>query len=337
MLSKTCFAYAILSGHALRAVLSGSSQVENRRSTSPLMLTVPENLSAAATNATMSDDLPTKTQPSLGNGTQQESNRSSSPFGHDLPIESTQVLRCNSHSYGTDLNRGSCHDAWVNLGRTPDTVRWGPRVSAQSAPYRLPYRWSSDDGACVIEIISVKPSDSDVASRLDISRAAERVLDKCVDDPALPAIGGWIKNIGNQGRLAVVVRKYTPHVACGTYFPTVGFPLPCQVTLSRLPVSTIAMIFGHRREPGTQWTVPWSYTATGSICTATVNISEPAEKETIKWVDIWAAAVAVDAICIKKGRSGAARYLGETMSGWVTLTRKDDNAPQSPSLAVVDQ
>ena len=147
MLSKICFAYAILSEHAFRAVLSGSSQMENRRSTSPMMLTVPENMSAAATNATDSDDLPTKTQPSLGNGTQQESNRSSStndlPFGNDLPMESPHALRCNSHSYGTDLNRGSCLDAWVNLGRTPDTVRWGPRVSAQSSPYRLPYRWSS--------------------------------------------------------------------------------------------------------------------------------------------------------------------------------------------------
>ena len=54
----------------------------------------------------------------------------------------------------------------------------------------------ADDGECVIEIISVKPAESDVASRLDISRAAERVMEKCVDDPALPAIGGWIKNIG---------------------------------------------------------------------------------------------------------------------------------------------
>ena len=143
MLFKICFAYAVLSGHALRAVLSGSSQMEYRRATSPLMLTVPENMSAAVTNATTSDDLSTKTQPSLGNGTQQESNRSSSPFGNDLPMESTQVLRCNSHTYGTDLNRGSCLDAWVNLGRMPDTVRWGPRVSAQSSPYRLPYRWSS--------------------------------------------------------------------------------------------------------------------------------------------------------------------------------------------------
>ena len=85
-------------------------------------------------------------------------------------------------------------------------------------------------------------------------------------------------------------------------------------------MSTLPMIFGHRGERGTQWTVPWSYTAStcnchpwirqscakiidcacysataGSICTATVNISESAEKETMKWADIWAAAVAVDA------------------------------------------
>ena len=56
----------------------------------------------------------------------------------------------------------------------------------------------SDDGQCVIEIMSPKPSDTDVASRLDISRAAEEVMEKCVDDPDGPAVGGWIKNIGIQ-------------------------------------------------------------------------------------------------------------------------------------------
>ena len=54
----------------------------------------------------------------------------------------------------------------------------------------------SDDGQCVIEIISPRPSDSDVASRLDISRAAEEVMNKCIDNTAGPATGGWIKNIG---------------------------------------------------------------------------------------------------------------------------------------------
>ena len=127
--------------------------------------------------------------------------------------------------------------------------------------------------------------------------------------------------IGSEGRLAVVVRKYTPHVACGDKFPQSGHPRPCQVTLNRLPVSSIPMIFGPKGALGTQWSVPWSYTAStynfhihrhvsleqdsltvcltpktgGSICTASVNISENVQHESMKWVDIWAAAVAVDA------------------------------------------
>ena len=154
----------------------------------------------------------------------------------------------------------------------------------------------SDDGQCVIEIISPKPSDSDVASRLDISRAAEQVMEKCLDDPASPATGGWIKNIGmsdfgprtisffvikqtvrrpltpsnlttgSEGKLAVVVRKYTPNVACGNKFPASGHPRPCQVTLSRLPTSSIPMIFGRRGSPGMQWSVPWEYTASMCNC-----------------------------------------------------------------------
>ena len=147
MLSKTCFAYAIMSGYALRAVSSGASQMENRQTTSPLMLTVHENMSAAATNATTLYDIPTTNQSSLGNGTQQESNRSSSlndlPFDNDLAAQSTHILRCNSNSYGSYLNRHSCFDAWQNLGRLPDTVRWGPGAPDPSSPYRLPYRWSS--------------------------------------------------------------------------------------------------------------------------------------------------------------------------------------------------
>ena len=46
--------------------------------------------------------------------------------------------------------------------------------------------------------MSPKPAAGDVASFLDISSAAEKVLEKCVDPPANPASGGWIKNIGIQ-------------------------------------------------------------------------------------------------------------------------------------------
>ena len=147
MLSRICFAYAVMSGHALPAVLSGASQIANSQTTSPVLLTVPEDTSAMATNASASNDVPTLNLSSLGTVTEQESNRSSSisnsSFGHDLPVVPRPILRCNSDLYGTDLNRLSCFDAWRNLGRLPDAVRWGPRGLDQTSPYRLPYRWSS--------------------------------------------------------------------------------------------------------------------------------------------------------------------------------------------------
>ena len=147
MLSRTCFAYAVLSWHVLLAVLSGASRIENRQTTSPLVLTVPEDILATPTNSTTWYDLLTTNQSSFGNGTQQESNRSSSindlPFGYDVPSQSTHILRCNSISYGSYLNRRSCFDAWQNLGRLPDSVRWGPGAPDPKSPYRLPYRWSS--------------------------------------------------------------------------------------------------------------------------------------------------------------------------------------------------
>ena len=49
--------------------------------------------------------------------------------------------------------------------------------------------------------------------------------------------------------------------------------------------------------------------ATGS-CVSTVNFVEGGDIEKARWFDIWAAAVAVERMCVRKGNAGIAFGLG---------------------------
>ena len=64
---------------------------------------------------------------------------------------------------------------------------------------------------------------------------------------------------GKNGRLVVVIRKYTPDVACGHEFQAPDWPPLCQDTLSELSVSTHPVDFGRQGLPGVQWPLPWTY------------------------------------------------------------------------------
>ena len=120
-----------------------------------------------------------------------------------------------------------------------------------------------------------------------------------------------------------MVRKYTPNVVCGHTFQgkeETGLS-PCAATLSRIPVSVFDLVFGRGGVPGVSWRVPWTYQAgmciscqtapcggglqiedlinfltlvTGnSRCQFNLDLSET-EKLTMRWFDIWAAAIAAD-------------------------------------------
>ena len=54
-----------------------------------------------------------------------------------------------------------------------------------------------DDGKCVIDLIAQSQHhNSDSASLNEISNAAERVMEKCIDLPRNPAMGGCVGKIG---------------------------------------------------------------------------------------------------------------------------------------------
>ena len=56
---------------------------------------------------------------------------------------------------------------------------------------------SVDDGQCVVDLMAhSQDQNSDSASLLEISKAAERVMKKCVDLPHNPSEGGCIGKVG---------------------------------------------------------------------------------------------------------------------------------------------
>ncbi|KAF6219098.1 hypothetical protein HO133_004923 [Letharia lupina] len=340
MHSRVWLAYAVICGPALSATLPAAPQSENTPTTSPSVLILPGNVSADLTNASYSNDVPDVNLLSLDSASQQPSNYSASlydlPFRYDLPAVTSAAPQCNGTLYGTNLDRHSCFDAWQNLGSIPERVSWGPRGPGHNFQYRLPYRWSSDDGQCVIDITNYQAHNSDFASLLEISHAADQVLKKCIDPLGGPAEGGFVANVGKNGRLIVVIRKYTPDVVCGQGFQVPDYPPPCLDTLSALPVSTQSVSFGRKGLPGVQWPLPWTYYASGSRCAVTLNIKSSTQEETIRWFDIWAGAVAADTICIKQRKLGASRNLGNHRYAWIVL-RHQEQPPAPMPLAMADE
>ncbi|KAL9130639.1 MAG: hypothetical protein Q9175_006969 [Cornicularia normoerica] len=251
-----------MSGPALSATLPKASQVKDNSTYSPLKLIVPGNVSAAMTNTSYLNPVPDLDLFSLNDAFQHPSNHSASinglSFGYDLPAVTNAIPQCNGAVYGTNLDRHSCFDAWGSMGFTAQLVSWGPRGPGHNFQFRLPYRWSSDDGQCVIDVVHRQDHNSDFASFLEIRHAADQVMQKCIDPPSNPAMGGFVANVGKHGRLVVVVSKYTPNVRCGQDFQAPQSRPPCRDTLSALPVSMRPVGFGRQGLPGVQWPLPWT-------------------------------------------------------------------------------
>ena len=56
---------------------------------------------------------------------------------------------------------------------------------------------SVDDGQCVVDLLAQSSdNDKDSASLLEISKAAERVMQSCIDSPNNPTQGGCVGKVG---------------------------------------------------------------------------------------------------------------------------------------------
>ena len=139
--------YAVLFGHGLSAPSPEESRKEDNLIAPSSKHLIPRYVSAITTNTSSLQDVPDVNLLTLNNASQQPSNYSTSiydlSFGYNLPAVTTSAPQCNGITYGSNLDRHSCFDAWRYIGLTPQRVSWGPRGPGHNFQYRLPHRWSS--------------------------------------------------------------------------------------------------------------------------------------------------------------------------------------------------
>lgn len=216
---------------------------------------------------------------------------------------------CDGNLLGFDMNRYSCSQAWSTIPTDVRMISFGNR-SEKNIDLWVPLRFSSPDGTCVFDIFLRDGLVSERASFLEISSAAQLLDTACVARASHRVQGGWIRDIGRDGNLALAPSRYEPAVTCfGSHFTIRDSAQITQRLLSKIPVSDQHQIFGRRGGHGVEVVMPESYHARfhGALgelrLRMTVDVKN-GNSANARWLDIWAAAVAVTTVCIARGFAG---------------------------------
>ena len=142
--------------------------------------------------------------PQLSNTTVILPNSSLSGFEYDTPFEypglndllgaTNAGLQCRGETFGFNLSRTSCLQAYRRVNNSPVPLTWGQRDEGKFQ-VKLPFRLSSYDGFCVLDVVHDRGFVGGVASPLQIKQAALQVLHGCIKNGA-PNTGGMIGNVG---------------------------------------------------------------------------------------------------------------------------------------------
>ncbi|KAF6219709.1 hypothetical protein HO133_003534 [Letharia lupina] len=207
------------------------------------------------------------------------------------------------------MNRYSCLQAFNTIPTIRQPLTFGDRSNG-TFNVQLPRRFSGPDATCVIDIFHKDGVISDIASYQQISRAAESLYGVCVVRGGTRTQGGWIRDIGRQKNLVIVLSLYEPSVACfGQQFAMRDPAQISQKLLSIIPVNTERQIFGPEGESGVQVEVPVTYNWPPGPSRWAIGASlkvdvEHRNRVDARWFDVWAGAVAVTAICTLRGYAG---------------------------------
>ncbi len=119
-------------------------------------------------------------------------------------------------------------------------------------------------------------------------------------------------SIGSSQNLVIVVSGYKPAVTC--YGPVGAAWTASQALIDMLPTTYNEQVFAPVGTPGAEVILPKTYTQPRSAELLTrfyVNIRMMrGSAVTGRWFDLWAAAVAINILCVKNGRAGRATVEG---------------------------
>jgi len=155
------------------------------------------------------------------------------------------------------------------------------------------------DGLCAIDISLKRDFDFDTMIPDDMKLSVRALIDICVRGN--PNQGGVVTNLGENGALAVRITPYRPNVQCG--HPGTAPPfMNCREVLDLMPTSGLQLRFGPRNDPTAQVVVPRYYTEKDRRCGFAVDTI--GSTDVADWYKLWAAAVAVEVMCLEVKNAG---------------------------------
>lgn len=208
------------------------------------------------------------------------------------------------------LNIQSCTDAVRQLDiRSTNPILWGLRHTGRHYQTYLPRRFIGTDGSCFLEPVLRQGHDSSSTSQQSIATAAIALIRKCV--AGNPSKSGIAKDIGGDSRLALVLSGYRPQVQCfGQVSRTPSFRQSCQDILDTMDVSENERRFGPPTDPGgIDVALPVSLKA-GYMNRCVLTLVTSGVSDMFSWIEIWEAATAINAVCVRSGRQGKWDNLG---------------------------
>ncbi|KAL9585544.1 MAG: hypothetical protein Q9212_001469 [Teloschistes hypoglaucus] len=239
-------------------------------------------------------------------------NISYSELGHILGQVGTPPYKCDPKAYGRDLHVRSCRDALLAIPADTRKLKLGSRGPGDRRnDVNLPYRFSSDDAVCVIEISPPVGGSYDVVTSLELARAAFSIVEGCVSNAELGRVGGEVLGLGQYKRLSISVSAYAPEVQCAPPGAPVAPPTAaCDSVLSVMSASRNEKTFGPWRS-SSDVDLPASIKdpTNGCMLVVRADVYTP-RPDKATWYDIWAAAVAVRQMCVLKGRAGQSVRMG---------------------------
>lgn len=135
------------------------------------------------------------------------------------------------------------------------------------------------------------------------------LIQKCA--AGTPSKGGVAKDIGGDNKLGLLLTGYRPQVQCfGRVSQTPLFRKSCQDILDTMDVTEVSQKFGPLTDPGgVDVTLPVSLKA-GYLERCIMTLRTTSISDEFSWLEVWEAATAINAMCIRFGKQGKWDNLG---------------------------
>ncbi|KAL8708078.1 MAG: hypothetical protein Q9220_007010 [cf. Caloplaca sp. 1 TL-2023] len=195
-----------------------------------------------------------------------------------------------------------------------------------------PLRTSSNDGTCVLDVVLENNGATyDHATFAEIGKAAAQLVDTCAGpDPfhhrQSGPVGGFIGKVGLQGNLVIILRQYYPRVVCGKQWKGFG---DCKPVMDKMQANNFRDSFGLPGEKGVNVITPAFFKGGDTTCAVRVDVVKPRRQAYSVWFDVWAAAEAINAMCVSYEKEGFAYNIGKRNIHLAVLFHRDVDSATS--------